>query len=785
MPTISTNDDRWRVSVENTPKAADSMVDSRGIIKEEQGEPEIIASLTPEVTFSNSESEPEVNTSDISETEVISNETAGPDVRPDVTPEVNATNSSGPEVISNDSVGPEVNSNGSAESKVISKDSVESEETSNNSPELEENTADSPGTQNELFEPEVNSNNSPEPEELSNYDEPDVTSDYSPSDSDVNSDDSSWEPKSSKSNKSPKKTSNRGVRKGSKTTKASSFKKWRGPAVSEERRRFECYLCDAFLTSHNGLKLHLNSIHKLGVTIKNAKSEMIRKWNEQLGAPPIEIDKEIDLQKKEESSLQQPTDKSSDNSENTASKPAPFPCPICDKSFTLSIALTKHIHLNHEAASIPKTPSALMCRMCNMRFTSIQSKVLHETSRHLRINAKLQCTTCSFQCSDAESLKTHISTKHFGQHEEQKHVSLDVSEARSSTVVVVKPIVYSVELPPSTEHAKVGYNNQTETTEEHNNNEGEAMRIRDTKINRVTKPHRTSAQKRTETYTKTTKACDINTEPKYSPSTANAQKVPISSTSTANKVPNSSTSNTNKIPISSIIADSEDDMDTPMDNEDDMVLYASTNTKSTQGVNTESTQGVNTESTQDVNIESTQGVKTTSGRLTAKITQNILARQRRKTSPRRDIVRSCGTKNKAFSGIIDHQGITIKNCVVLLKDVMASQKTKQSLPAASQTTQPITNESKKKTFKPRETNQSITNKSNKKKNRPRHISPPITNDSNATIPNSNDSPTRKTLRERSKATTYIDPPSPSSSRSPSPYASSASSYAPSNGSRAS
>lgn len=109
-----------------------------------------------------------------------------------------------------------------------------------------------------------------------------------------------------------------------------------------------------------------------------------------------------------------------------------FPCPFCDKAYTVKSALQKHIVKNHKT----KVPCEICGKMfapgmfmnkhmkshgppefrcsfegCGKEFHSKSSLVYHFDSQH-KANVEVTCPTCNATYNSAKNLNRHIARQH-------------------------------------------------------------------------------------------------------------------------------------------------------------------------------------------------------------------------------------------------------------------------------------------------------------------------------------------------------------------------------------
>ena len=86
-----------------------------------------------------------------------------------------------------------------------------------------------------------------------------------------------------------------------------------------------------------------------------------------------------------------------------------FECNLCEKAFTASHSLKKHVNISHARNSTSSTEEVL-CDICNMKFTRKGSLTIHVTNKHI---IKLhQCKQCEKAFNRKNSLETHIKNVH-------------------------------------------------------------------------------------------------------------------------------------------------------------------------------------------------------------------------------------------------------------------------------------------------------------------------------------------------------------------------------------
>ena len=149
------------------------------------------------------------------------------------------------------------------------------------------------------------------------------------------------------------------------------------------REKHSCLACDKSYTQSHNLKTHFKKVHE-GLKLPRSSAGIKNEFT------PDEVDR------------------MTPNVENeTLKKPKQYSCQPCDKSFTRSHNLKKHILTVHRGQK------PYYCQACDKSYTQSSSLKTHILTFH-RGQKPYSCQACDKSYTQSHNLKTHIQKVHEG-----------------------------------------------------------------------------------------------------------------------------------------------------------------------------------------------------------------------------------------------------------------------------------------------------------------------------------------------------------------------------------
>ena len=177
-----------------------------------------------------------------------------------------------------------------------------------------------------------------------------------------------------------------------------------------QEKVYSCQACDKSYTQSHSLKTHILTVHRgqkyycqscdKSYTHSHSLKTHIQKVHEGLKLPQSSAGIKNEFTPDE-------VDRMTPNVENeTLKKPKQYSCQACDKSFTQSPSLKRHILTVHRGQK------PYYCQACDKSYTQSSSLKTHILTFHR--GQKYSCQACDKSFTRYHTLKTHIQKVHEG-----------------------------------------------------------------------------------------------------------------------------------------------------------------------------------------------------------------------------------------------------------------------------------------------------------------------------------------------------------------------------------